>query len=53
MVFPEHEHRIGLLGELWQQSQRGALGIGQRRGGRRGVEGDAADGIGNVASAGR
>ena len=51
MVFPEHEHRIGLLGELRQQGQRGALGIGQRRGGRRGVEGDAADGIGNVASA--
>ena len=53
MVFPEHEHRIGLLGELRQQSQRGALGIGQHRGGRRGVEGDAADGIGNVASASR
>ena len=53
MVFPEDEHRIGLLGELRQQGQRGAFGVSQRRGRSRGVEGDAADGVGNVASASR
>ena len=53
MVLPKHEHRIWLLGELRQQGQRGALGVSQRRSRRRGVEGDAADGVGYVAAASR
>ena len=53
MVFPEDEHRIGLFGELRQQGQRRAFGIGQRRGRGRGVEGDAANGVGDIASASR